>query len=162
MRVVFFMYMRMLGMAQRAASICEVQQERRHHPAGRIREADEEEAARQGRCDEQVNLPEDDEGEELAKTSNLLLNWINLFKKVNTEESLPSELNAVLSKTPEEWFPAKPNSEVLYTLSDFNEILAEGNKEAIKDLIYLILHKNCQITELRLSSKDMYGNPYNF
>lgn len=111
---------------------------------------------------ENQTLTEDDEGEELAKTSNLLLNWINLFKKVNTEESLPSELNAVLSKTPEEWFPAKPNSEVLYTLSDFNEILAEGNKEAIKDLIYLILHKNCQITELRLSSKDMYGNPYNF
>ena len=111
---------------------------------------------------ENQTLTEDDEGEELAKTSNLLLNWINLFKKVNTEESLPSELNAVLSKTPEEWFPAKPNSKVLYTLSDFNEILAEGNKEAIKDLIYLILHKNCQITELRLSSKDMYGNPYNF
>lgn len=89
--------------------------------------------------------------------------YTNILNDLEYDLSFKEEL---FDKTPNEWYE-KISEKIGKTLEEIKEILKnkpneDKDKEIHKNIAYYIIGTYGQITELELSSYDMYGDPYNF
>lgn len=89
--------------------------------------------------------------------SNSLKHFLDLYISVLNDAEDINFTTAAIENAPAEWFTEKYGSNATF-LNDFKK----ATKEEKINMAYIILHDNSQITEFRLTSNDMIGNPYDF
>jgi hypothetical protein len=82
----------------------------------------------------------------------------DLRKKILLTKQLPNNWETVINKIPEDWFVNKNYS----TENVVNEFKTADSIEEKLSLLLLILSEKLKISNIYLSSNNMYGNPYNF
>lgn len=100
---------------------------------------------------------------EIVENSGLISNWIDSYNKIINKKEY--DISSLIDKTPDSWFEKVENidfNKELFKESFINEYNKDKYSENCKNMIYIVLYSNVQITELYLNNKDMYGDPYNF
>jgi hypothetical protein len=82
-----------------------------------------------------------------------------LRKKILSTGKTPSNWETVINNIPDDWFPANSDYKAIALKNTFK---AFSSIEIRVKVLTLFISEKLKVSNMYLSSNEMYGNPYNF